>query len=118
MNLSTDNRPPAGECGAGGGLGTVAHAGPAHPSWQDDESGWVQLTEKGRKAVADNMAASIVRLEHQLEEANARIAVLEEEQRIMQRKYAPRLTDEDDGFETVAHKEAADRMGGNPWSNI
>jgi len=88
------------------------------PAWQDDDDGWVQLTEKGRRAVTDSMAASILRLEQELEEANARIAVLEEEQRILARGRAPRLTDEDDGIETCRHKEAADRIGGNPWSNI
>ena len=78
MNLSDDKRRfQRGDCGAGDGLGTVAYAGPAHsltvgavgfgPAW----------------SVEDSMAASIVRLEQEREESNARIAVLEEQARIL-----------------------------------
>lgn len=94
MNLSTDKRcPDGGISGAGDGLGIVANAGPAHPmtvgavgfgpAWQDDDDGWVQLTDKGRRAVTDNMAASIVRLQCEVEERDARIALLEEQARIL-----------------------------------
>ena len=78
------------------------------PAWSDDEP--------SLREMYDSACRSIVRLECALDEANARIAVLEEEQRIFARKSARRLTDEDDGIETIAHKEAADRAGGNPWS--
>lgn len=78
------------------------------PSWQEDE---LSLRE-----MYDAACRSIVRLECELEEANARIAVLEEEQRIFSRNHAPRLTDEDDIRESCREKEAADRIGGNPWS--
>jgi hypothetical protein len=118
MTLSTDNRPPAGDSGAGGGLGTVANAGPAHYQVGSVQFGNAQLPAELANEVIEQMADSIVDLTYQLEEANARIAVLEEEQRIMQRKYAPRLTDEDDGFETVADKAAADRVGGHEWGNL
>ena len=77
MNLSDDKRRfQRGDSGAGDGLGTVAHAGPAHfqvgavgfgPAW----------------SVEDSMAASIVRLQCEVEEREARIAVLEEQARIL-----------------------------------
>jgi hypothetical protein len=67
--------------------------------------------------VMDQMADSIVALTHQLEEAEARIALLEEEQRIFLRKHAPRLTDEE-LREEVRHKYEADRVGGHHWANI
>ena len=74
MNLSDDNRRfQRGDRGAGDGLGTVAHAGPAH-SLTVGAVAWT---------VEDAMAASIVRLEQELDEANARVAVLEEEQKIL-----------------------------------
>jgi len=78
MNLSTDKRcPDGGISGAGDGLGTVANAGPAHPLTVGAVGfgpGWT---------MEDSMAASIVRLEQEREEANARIAVLEEQARIL-----------------------------------
>lgn len=78
MNLSDDKRRfQRGDSGAGDGLGTVAHAGPAHsltvgavgfgPAW----------------TMEDSMAASIVRLQCEVEERDARIAVLEEQARIL-----------------------------------
>ena len=78
MNLSDDKRRfQGGDSGAGDGLGTVAHAGPAHPLAVGAVGFGPAWT------MEDSMAASIVRLEQELEEANARIAVLEEEQRIL-----------------------------------
>ena len=78
MNLSDDKRRfQRGDSGAGDGLGTVAHAGPAHPLTVGAVGfgpGWT---------MEDSMAASIVRLEQDLDEANARIAVLEEQARIL-----------------------------------
>jgi hypothetical protein len=53
------------------------------PAWQNDDDGWVELTDKGRRAVTDSMAASIVRLQCEVEERDARIAVLEEQARIL-----------------------------------
>lgn len=91
-------------------LGSVSFGPAFSPDWRDDEA--------NLRGMYEQACASIIRLECELEEANARIAVLEEEQRILARKHAPRLTDEDDGIETCRHKEAADRIGGNPWSNI
>lgn len=55
---------------------------------QFEEDDWVQLTDKGRKMVADGMAHSIVRLQRELDEANARIALLEEERSILLRERA------------------------------
>jgi len=53
------------------------------PAWQDDDDGGVQLTEKGRRAVTDSMAASIIRLEQENEELRAEVALLREQARIM-----------------------------------
>jgi hypothetical protein len=75
--------------------------GPAHSCWSAE----------------DSMAASIIRLECENDELRARVAVLEEEQRILARKYAPRLTDEELA-EEVRHKYEADRVGGHEWGNI
>lgn len=91
MNLSDDKRSLEGETsGAGAGLGTGAQAGPAHPGYtvgavgfgpslDDDEDGWVRLTDKGWKSMTDSMAASIVRLECELEELRAGAALAEAE---------------------------------------
>ena len=94
MNLSEDKQPPKGRNAGAVPVWGPAQAAPATsltvgavgfgPAWQDDDDdGWVQLTEKGRQTVADSMAASIVRLEQEREESNARIAVLEEQARIL-----------------------------------
>ncbi len=114
MNLSSGQAAfPRGKhttSGAGATLGGGANAGPAPltvgavgfgPNW----------------TVEDAMAASIVRLECENDELRARVAVLEEEQRILARKYAPRLTDEELA-EEVRHKYEADRVGGHEWGNI
>lgn len=85
------------QSGGGGSLGTAAQAAPAHPGYtvgaggfgpapEDDDDGWVQLTEKGRKMVADSMAASIVRLECEADELRAEVALLLEERAIIQTK--------------------------------
>ena len=78
MTLSGDNTPPKGRNNAGAvpELGP-AHAAPAHsltvgavgfgPAW----------------TMEDSMAASIVRLQCEVEEREARIAVLEEQARIL-----------------------------------
>lgn len=54
----------------------------------DDDDDWVQLTEKGRKMVADGMAQSIVRMQGELEEAQAQIAIYEAERSILQKRIA------------------------------
>lgn len=92
MNLSDDNRRSEGgiaEAVAFGGHNNAASAqftvGSVGfgPSFDDDE---VQLTHAGWRAVTDGMAASIVRLECEADELRARVAVLEEEQKIFVRK--------------------------------
>lgn len=88
---------------------TVGHVG-FGPAWQDDET--------SLRAMYEQACQTIVRMECEAQELQARIAVLEEQQRILVRGKAPRLTDEDDGRETCWHKEAADRIGGNFWSSI
>jgi len=79
MNLSNAHTtfPQGGDSGAGGSLGAAANAGPAHslPPHIADE-------------VMDQMAESIVDLARKLEESEARVAVLEEEQLILKRKFA------------------------------
>lgn len=63
----------------------------------------------------DSMAASIVRLAQENQELRAKVALLQERARIMAREL--------DGYrdaacaESCRDKEAADRAGGNPWSN-
>jgi hypothetical protein len=97
MNLSDDKRRfQRGDSGAGGSLGTAAHAGPAHPHYEvgavgfgpawDDEEDTVQLTWHGWKRVSDSMAASIVRLEQENDELRAEVALLREEQNILRAK--------------------------------
>lgn len=87
-----------GDSGAGAGIGAGSQARPAHPdyvvgavgfgaNWQDDEPSLREMYEQA--------CQTIVRLECEKEELVARVAVLEEEQRIMARNHAPRLTDED-----------------------
>lgn len=76
--------------GGGAGVGTGQQAAPAHPGYtvgavgfgpslDDDEDGWVRLTDKGWKSMTDSMAASIVRLECELEELRAGAALAEAE---------------------------------------
>lgn len=68
---------PGGDNRAGGdGIGTVANP-PAQPLVVGSVGFGPAWT------VEDSMAASIIRLEQELEEANARIAVLEEQARIL-----------------------------------
>lgn len=63
----------------------------------------------------DSMAASIIRLEQENQELRAEVALLQEQARIMAREL--------DGYrdaaceESCRDKEAADRAGGNAWSN-
>lgn len=88
-----------GDSGAGAGIGAGAQARPAHPdyivgavgfgaNWQDDEASLRQMYEQACR--------TIVRLECEKDELAARVAVLEEEQKILAKGMAPRLTDEDD----------------------
>jgi hypothetical protein len=97
MNLSEDKRRfQGGDSGAGGSLGTAAHAGPAHPHYEvgavgfgpawDDEEDTVQLTWHGWKRVSDSMAASIVRLECENEELRATVATWEVERGLLVRE--------------------------------
>jgi DNA-binding PadR family transcriptional regulator len=51
--------------------------------WGNDDDGFVQLTEKGRQAVADNMAASIIRLECEADELRAEVALLREQAKLL-----------------------------------
>lgn len=86
MNLSQDNRRSEGGNIAGAvDLGGSAQAASAQFTVGDDEDmDMVWLTEKGRKAITDNMAASIVRLEQEAEELRAEVALLLEQARILQ----------------------------------
>lgn len=82
MNLSTDKRSPVRgqqQQPAGAGvLGGHTNTAPAHPHYTVGEVGF------GRSwSCEDSMAASIVRLQGQLDEANAQIALLEQEQKIL-----------------------------------
>ena len=86
MNLSDDNTPPKGR-----NAGAVPVWGPACAAPAHFEVGAVGFGPGW--TMEDSMAASIVRLEQELEEANARVAVLEEEQKIL------------------AHGSGADRLG-------
>jgi len=78
MNLSSGHTAfPRGKhtnSGAGGSLGAAGQAGPAHP---------LQWSRELAEEVMDQMAESIVDLAHKLEESEARVAVLEEEQKIL-----------------------------------
>ena len=78
MTLSGDNTPPKGRNNAGAvpELGP-AHAAAAHPL----TVGAVGFGPAW--SVEDSMAASIVRLQCEVEERDARIAVLEEQARIL-----------------------------------
>jgi hypothetical protein len=58
-------------------LGAAAQAGPAH---------LLQWSRELAEEVMDQMAESIVDLAHKLEESEARVAVLEEEQKILKRE--------------------------------
>lgn len=55
--------------------------------WLDDDDE-VRLTTKGYRQVCDGMAASIVRLEQENEELRAEVALLREEQTILQKQFA------------------------------
>ena len=81
--------------------------------------------------VEDSMAASIIRLEQENQELRAEVALLREEQKILARAKAavteggtgysgaerPEPSPTFDGIrESCREKEAADRIGGNPWS--
>ena len=105
--------PQGGDSGAGGSLGAVANAGPAHPltvgavgfgrSWEDEPS---------LRELYDIACKSIVRMECEAEEKDARIALLEEQARILKSTI--------DGYRDEACREScrdkAKADGG--WSNI
>lgn len=110
------------------------------PSWQDDEP--------SLRAMYDAACALIVRLECEADELRAEVALLREEQKILAERFDARLhgagtTAEvkaavteggtggypsaerpepsptfEDIRESCRDKEAADRIGGNPWGNI
>jgi hypothetical protein len=74
MNLSEDKRRfQGGDSGAGGSLGTAAHAGPAHPHYEVGAAGFGPAW-----TMEDSMAASIVRLECEKSEFEAEVAMLKE----------------------------------------
>jgi hypothetical protein len=85
MNLSigqaaSQQRGDIKTSGAGGSLGTAANAGPAHPLTVGAVGFGPNWTTE------DSMAASIIRLQCENDELTARVAVLEEEQRIIVRE--------------------------------
>jgi len=81
MNLSEDKRRfQGGDSGAGGSLGTAAHAGPAHPMTVGAVGFGPAWT------MEDSMAASIVRLECENEELRATVATWEVERGILVRE--------------------------------
>jgi hypothetical protein len=81
MNLSEDKRRfQGGDSGAGGSLGTAAHAGPAHPMTVGAVGFGPAWT------MEDSMAASIVRLEQENEELRATVATWEVERGILVRE--------------------------------
>jgi hypothetical protein len=88
-------------------LGNVSF-GPAQTLWEEQPT---------LRELYEQACAGLVRAECENDELRARVAVLEEEQRILARKYAPRLTDEE-LREEVRHKYEADRVGGHEWGNI
>jgi hypothetical protein len=137
MNLSEDKRRlQGGDSGAGGSLGTAAHAGPAHPhyevgavgfgpNWDDDED-TVQLTWHGWKRVSDSMAASIVRLEQEAEELRATNAVAEQERAILVRemeRLREQIADYRNTIESLRDQLCADKCrdkaaADRGWANI
>jgi hypothetical protein len=82
--------------------------GPALHIWEEQPT---------LRELYEQACAGLIRMECENEELRARVAVLEEEQRILARRYAPRLTD-DELAEEVRHKYEADRVGGHEWGNI
>ncbi len=108
-----------GISGAGGSLGAVVNASPAHPLTVGAVGFGPAWT------MEDSMAASIVRLECENEELRAEIAVAEQERAILIRELerlremvADERARDAEVRESCRDKEAADRIGGNPWSNI
>ena len=111
------------------------------PAWEDDS---VQLTHKGWSQITDGMAKSIVRLECENDELRAEVAMLQEQARIITEerdeariqyrstealgmalvKTINELKAEVQSYradacrESCRDKEAADRIGRTPWSNI
>jgi hypothetical protein len=81
MNLSNAQAASQGwDSGAGGTLGGAANAGPAHPLTVGAAGFGPNWTAE------DSMAASIIRLEQENDELRGRVAVLEEEQKILKKE--------------------------------
>ena len=120
MNLSEDNRRfQGGDSGAGGSLGTAAHAGPAHPHYEVGAVGFGPAW-----TMEDSMAASIVRLEQENEELRATVATWEVERGILIRELerlremvADERAKDAACAEKCRDKYEADRIGGHDWSN-
>ncbi len=122
MNLSQGHPvSPGGESGAGGSLGTAAHAGPAHPHYQVGAVGFGPAW-----TMEDSMAASIVRLEQEAEELRATNAVAEQERAILVRemeRLREQIADYRNTIESLRDQLCADKCrdkaaadGG--WANI
>ena len=118
MNLSDDKRRfQRGDTNAG----AVPELGPAHAAPAHFQVGAVGFGPAW--TVEDSMAASIVRLEQENQELRAEIAVAEQERAILVRELerlrelvADERARDAEVRESCREKEAADRMGGNPWS--
>ena len=121
MNLSEDKRCFQGgdkNAGAVVSVGVTNQAAPATPV-----VGCVGFGPAW--TVEDSMAASIIRLEQENQELRAEIAVAEQERAILVRELerlremvAEERARDAEVRESCRDKEAADRIGGNPWSNI
>ncbi len=118
MNLSQGQQTSYGEnAGAVLEIGASAQDAPANP---------IAVGAVGfgpAWTVEDSMAASIVRLEQENQELRAEIAVAEQERAILVRELerlremvADERARDAEVHESCREKEAADRMGGNPWS--
>jgi chromosome segregation ATPase len=121
MNLSEDKRRfQGGDSGAGGSLGTAAHAGPAHPMTVGAVGFGPAWT------MEDSMAASIVRLEQEAEELRATNALAEQERAILVRemeRLREQIADYRNTIESLRDQLCADKCrdkaaadGG--WANI
>jgi hypothetical protein len=116
MNLSQGQQTSYGE-----NAGAVPELGPAHAAPAHFQVGAVGFGPAW--TVEDSMAASIVRLEQENQELRAEIAVAEQERAILVRELerlrelvADERARDAEVRESCREKEAADRMGGNPWS--
>ena len=108
-----------GDSAGGDGIGAVANS-PAHPPLTVGAVGFGPAW-----TMEDSMAASIVRLEQENQELRAEIAVAEQERAILVRELerlremvAEERARDAEVRESCRDKEAADRIGGTPWSSI